>query len=465
MKKYIVYLLTIICCLIACDDNTGTLGNSITPGFDSIKIQTFTYQAVSRSIIVDSTLGKTDKVYLGRFTDPETGSIFEADFIAQFNCAEGGNVFPPADSIKGDTAIRAEVRMFFTTFFGDSTNTMTAEVYELSSTLKEGDKYYTNIDPTLFYDASSKPLATKVYTAIDYTLDDSELTDAEHYANVCLPLPTEKGTEIIKLYRSNPEFFANASTFIENVCPGYYIKSTRGDGTVLYIDQVSLNIYFEDTRTDSVYVTQFAGSQEVLQTNRFNTANLQHLVDDNTCTYLKTPAGIITEVTLPVVKMTAAGDSINSAKITFNSYNDNNSSQFQFGTPKELLMVRKSEMDSFFEKNKLTDNVTSFYTTFNSTYNSYEYSNIARLIIHCENERQEWMTANMEQYATAEEAMEAYEAQFPDWNKVVLVPVKTIKDSNKNIVNYRHDLSLNSTRLVGGEDAILIKVITSAFNQ
>ena len=128
-------------------------------------------------------------------------------------------------------------------------------------------------------------------------------------------------------------------------------------------------------------------------------------------------------------------------------------------------MVRKSEMDSFFEKNKLTDNVTSFYTTFNSTYNSYEYSNIARLIIHCENERQEWMTANMEQYATAEEAMEAYEAQFPDWNKVVLVPVKTIKDSNKNIVNYRHDLSLNSTRLVGGEDAILIKVITSAFNQ
>ena len=71
----------------------------------------------------------------------------------------------------------------------------------------------------------------------------------------------------------------------------------------------------------------------------------------------------------------------------------------------------------------------------------------------------------MEQYATAEEAMEAYEAQFPDWNKVVLVPVKTIKDSNKNIVNYRHDLSLNSTRLVGGEDAILIKVITSAFNQ
>lgn len=459
MKRTFVYILTLLCCLIACDDNTGTLGNSITPETDSIKIQTYTYKATSRSVKVDSVLGKTDKVYLGRFTDPETGSIFEADFIAQFNCAEGGDIFPPADSVKGDCAVRAEVRLFFTTFFGDSTNTMTAEVYELQSTLKESEKYYTNIDPTQFYDAASDPLATKVYTAIDYTLDDSELTDKEHYDNVCIPLPTEKGTEIMQLYRSNPEFFANATSFIENVCPGYYIKSTRGDGTVLYIDQVSLNIYFEDERTDSTFVTQFAGSQEVLQTNRFNTENLNHLVEDTTCTYLKTPAGIITEVTLPIAEMTAAGDSINSAKIIFTSYNDDNGSQYQFGTPKDLLMVRKGEMESFFEKNKLTDNVSSFYTSFSSTFNRYEFSNIARLIIHCENERQAWLDAN------PSKSEEDYAEEFPDWNKVLLVPVKTIKDSNNSIVNFRHDLSLNSTRLVGGKDPIEIKIITSAFNR
>ncbi len=459
MKRSFVYILTLLCCLIACDDNTGTLGNSITPETDSIKIQTFTYQATSRSVKVDSVLGKTDKVYLGRFTDPETGSIFEADFIAQFNCAEGGDIFPPADSIKDDCAVRAEVRLFFTTFFGDSTNTMTAEVYELESTLQESEKYYTNIDPTQFYDPASAPLASKVYTAIDYTLDDSELTDEEHYANVCIPLPTEKGTEIMKLYRSNPEFFANATSFIENVCPGYYIKSTRGDGTVLYIDQVSLNIYFQDKRTDSLYVTQFAGSQEVLQTNRFNTENLTHLVEDTTCTYLKTPAGIITEVTLPIAEMTANGDSINSAKIIFSSYNDDNGSLYQFGTPGNLLMVRKSEMESFFEKNKLTDNVSSFHTSFNSTFNRYEFSNIARLIIHCENERQAWLAAN------PDKSEKDYNNEYPDWNKVLLVPVKTIKDSNKNIVNFRHDLSLNSTRLVGGKDSIEIKIITSTFNQ
>ena len=442
MKKSFIYILVALICCIACDDNTGTLGNSITPGSDSIDIKTRTYYATTRSVAVDSVLGKTSKVYLGRFTDPQTGSLLEADFIAQFNCVEGGNVFPPADSIKGDSAVRTELRLFFTTFFGDSTNTMEAEVYQLLNTLEEGEKYYTNVDPTLFYDPSSSPLAKKVYTAIDYTLEDSELSDNEHYANVCIPLPNHIGNEMIKTYRSNPEFFANATSFIENICSGYYIKSTHGDGTVLYIDQVALNVHFADMNTDSVYVTQFVSSEEVLQTSRFSTQKVDHLVADSTCTYLKTPAGIFTEVTLPIAEMTADGDSINSAKIIFTRYNDAEETRYQFGTPETLLLVRKSEMDTFFEKNRLTDNVSAFYTTYNKTYNRYEYSNIARLIIHAENERQAWLTAHPN--ATESD----YDTINPDWNKVVLIPVTTIKDSNGSIVNFRHDLSLNSARLV-----------------
>ena len=458
MKKSFIYILIALVCCIACDDNTGTLGNSITPGADSIDIKTRTYYATTRSLAVDSVLGKTGKVYLGRFTDPETDAIFEADFIAQFNCAEGGNVFPPADSIKGDSAVRTELRLFFTTFFGDSTNTMGAEVYKLQETLQEGEKYYTNIDPSQYYDPAG-PIARQVYTAIDYTLEDSELEDAEHYANVCISLPNEIGNEMIKLYRSNPEFFQNATSFIQNVCSGYYVKSTHGDGTVLYIDQVALNIHFQHQRTDSIYVTQFVGSEEVLQTNRFSNQQVSHLIADSSCTYLKTPAGIFTEVTLPVDDIMIEGDSINSAKITFTRYNNATDTRYQFGTPQTLLMVRKSEMSTFFEKNKLTDNISSYYTTYNGVYNRYEYSNIARLITHCYNERQQWLQEN------SDKTEADYEAAHPDWNKVVLVPVTTIQDSNKNIVSIRHDLSLNSTRLVGGDDKIEIKVISSSFKE
>ena len=120
-------------------------------------------------------------------------------------------------------------------------------------------------------------------------------------------------------------------------------------------------------------------------------------------------------------------------------------------------MVRKGEMSAFFEKNKLTDNISSYYTTYNGIYNRYEYSNIARLVVHCYNERLNWLQEN------ADKTEADYEAAHPDWNKVVLVPVTTVTDSNKNIVNFRHDLSLNSTRLVGGNDKIEIKVISSSF--
>ena len=459
MKKSFATILAAIVCCIACDDTTDKVGGSIIPDDDIIEIQTKTYYATTRSIAIDSVLGKTDKVYLGRFTDPQTSSMLEADFIAQFNCVEGGNVFPALGEIKGDSAVRTELRLFFTTFFGDSTNTMEAEVHQLQNTLNEGEKYYTNIDPTLFYDPTVQPLARKVYTAIDYTLEDSELSDNEHYANVCIPLPNSIGTEMIKQYREHPEHFANATSFIENICPGYYVKSTHGDGTILYIDQAALNVHFTDAKSDSVYVTQFVSSEEVLQTSRFSTQQVEQLVEDPTATYLKTPAGIFTEVTLPITEMMADGDSINSAKIIFTRYNESVTSRFKFGIPQTLLMVRKAEMNTFFEKNRLTDNISALYTTYNATFNRYEYSNIARLVIYAENERQAWLTAHPE--ATEED----YALAYPDWNKVVLIPVSPITDSNGSIVNFRHDLSLNSTRLVGGQDKVEIKVICSAFRE
>ena len=164
--------------------------------------------------------------------------------------------------------------------------------------------------------------------------------------------------------------------------------------------------------------------------------------------------------------MMAEGDSINSAKIIFTRYNNLPDTQYKFGTPQTLLMVRKSELSTFFEKNCLTDDISTFHTTYNNTFNRYEFNNIARLIIHCENERQEWIERNKASYGNdVEKTAAIYESINSDWNKVVLVPVTTIKDSNNNIVNFRHDLNLNSARLVGGKDKIEIKVICSAFNQ
>ena len=440
MKKHFVYILILLVGLISCDDSTGSLGSSVIPSSDIITVDTVSYDAISTSIVIDSVLGKTNKVYLGRFTDPQTKSTLEADFIAQFNCEEGGNVFPA--STIGEDVVKVELRLFFSDYFGDPTNTMTAEVYELQETLQEGTRYYTNANLEHFYDSSSEPLSTTAYTATDYTLEDSELEDSEHYPNVVLSLPKEIGTKMVEQYREDKSLFANATNFINSVCKGYYIKISQGDGTMLYIDQATLNVYFKDSKSDSIFVTQFAGTEEVLQVNRFKTTRTDNIKNDNSCTYLKTPAGVFTEVKLPIDEILENNDTINSAKITFKCISDNDDTAYKFGTPQILLMVHKDEMYSFFEKNRLTDDVSSFYTTYNSSYNRYEYSNIARLITYCNEKR----------------------VKSKDWDKVVLIPVTTITDSNNNIVNFRHDFSLNSVRLEGGKNKVKIRLITSSIN-
>ena len=463
MKKSLFCSALLLMVLMAsCDSDTGTLGISTTPTADSLTIRTAIYEATSRSLLVDSVLGKTSTIYFGRYTDPETKSLFTSDFITQFNCVEGGDVFPPADSIRGDSAERLELRLFFTSYYGAGDNTMQLEVWPLERTLTEGTSYYTNLNPADYLADDAQPIARKTYTALDYALADDVLDDEDHYHNVCIPLPTQMGTDIIRHYRQHPEYFSGATSFIENVCKGFYIKCTSGDGTVLCIDQVSLHVCFNMERNDSTYTTQFMGSQEVLQVNSFDNQGLEPLASDNTCTWLKTPAGIFTEVTLPIDEITRnEKDTINSAKIVFNRYNNDSPDGDPLKAPTRLLLIRKSEAHDFFEKNQTPDGYTSFLnsqkkdnssTDVNLTkYNQYVFDNIARLIVTCASERNHWKGDG------------SFEEANPDWNKVLLIPVTVTTDNSGSIVTLRHDFSLSSARLKGGVDPIEIRIITSAF--
>ena len=114
--------------------------------------------------------------------------------------------------------------------------------------------------------------------------------------------------------------------------------------------------------------------------------------------------------------------------------------------PSHVLMVRKKDMYSFFEQNKITDNKTSFLSAYNSKNNSYTFSNIAPLITSCIEERKH----GIEKVGSAAQ----WEAENPDWNKVVLIPVKAeISNSTSGqteIVGISNNLEMSSAMLQGG---------------
>ena len=446
-----------------CDDTTGIIGGTIVPDKDLIVAETDTKYATSRTIMAnDSILANTNDVYLGQYTDEETGTIINSGFITQFGCTE--DFYFPEEGVVGDCATYAKLRLYISDFYGDSLNAMRCEVYELDNTLIEGKPYYTNITPEDFYDADKAPLATKTFSVIDHTLHDTIL-NGDYTRHIEITLPNSIGNRFIsKFYEEDgKDNFKNSEVFIKNVFPGIYVKCTHGDGTVVKIYRSRIDIGFErliktDDGKDSIQALSapFYSGKEVLQTNKFDNTGLKELAENKEHTYIKTPAGLFTEVSLPIIEAIKANNTINTAKIVFTRYNEEGGKN---NAPSTLLMVRKRDMHRFFLRNDLTDNMTSYLTSLTSSTNQYIFSNISNLLNYC-----------YEEYIQGIENDPTWESKNPDWNKVVLVPVSVTLDTNGNVVKITHDTDIKSVRLRGGEKGetddkhkIPIEIVSSKF--
>lgn len=520
--RYLGILLLALLTLFSCDDNTGKLGIGMLPDSDGINVETTSFDVTTRSYFVeDGVYAKTNIGYIGKFTDPMLNGIgdYEASFITELNCTDDFRfpaVYDPekhTGTMAGDTVVSIQLAVYYSNWFGDSLNACRMSVYKLDKEtwLKERDdpkrKYrYTNIDPEKYYDPSEDLLARKAYTAYDTSVPDSVRngTDSNgspiYYPNVTFPLDKKWGNEILQLnrdyQRGENDYFKNSDKFIENVLSGLYLKTDYGDGTVLYVDRVDLQMQFrfhyvdslgvklsKKDGTDSLYysmATVFASTKEVIQANQLkNAKSLKELAEDHTdLTYLRSPAGIFTEAVLPYdeIHQKLAGDTLNAVKLTFTNYNeDTNKYKFSMGAPRTVLLLRKKDLKSFFEENKVPDNITSFAVNHNNVAtNQYTFVNIARLITTCINEKK------AEKAKAGDAWNDKREKQWIEENKVLLVPVsatyETVNSSNK-IIGIQHNLAPSYARLKGGpatengsEDGkvktpLKLEVIYTTFNE
>ena len=141
-------------------------------------------------------------------------------------------------------------------------------------------------------------------------------------------------------------------------------------------------------------------------------------------------------------------DTLNSISISFTRFNDSSSSPYKFSIPTYLLMIRKSALDTFFEENETYDNKTSFLAAYEKTSNTYSFTKMNRLVSHIFSE----IRTEKEK---GEEAWKAWlnKEENKDWNKVVLIPVKGIKDAKDNIIAVENSLEMSSSELKRGTDS------------
>lgn len=446
MKLKFLAALSLAATLYSCDDGTSGIG-SIVSDYDKIAASASSYPVCTRTIVLDSIYSRSSTAYLGKFTEEYFGE-FNADFLTQINWPESYRLPEKTTGITN-----AMLQLYYSSYFGDSLATLRLQVDTLSQAIMDNgtDKnlYYSNLDPKRFYNPSAPAFAIKDYTA--YTGENKG-------DSIAINLGSGFCDYIFQKYQENDHAnFNDASSFINNVLKGFYIHTIGGDGSVLYIDDIYLNLVAAytirnsaDTADSTAYTrVALAASKEVFMSTRFRNNDLQKLVDDKTCTHIKTPAGVCTEVTLPLEEIyndpEHQADTLNAASLVFKKYKNTLNQKYPMGTPSTLLMVRKGEMKEFFEGNKVYDNKTSFAATYSSASSSYTFTQLNRLVSNIFSEIHPEIEKGAAHWAQ-------WKAAHPDWNKVLLVPVSLVTDSNSNVIGVENDMSVTSALLYGGED-------------
>ncbi len=501
MRKLFMAGIVMVCIAISsCSEDTVTLGDSLTNDIDKFQTLTQTYQVKTQTLMTDSVLGKTLYNYLGKIKDPETGSYITSDYMSTFHMLENeyGSLFPPLDKIakdNGDNPIidSCALRIMINSYQGDSLVAMKLRATELAKPVPNSANYYSNFNPKKEgYLRTDGIRQTKVYAVSDLTKSDSTrnvLRGSNYFEYVTIPLKdgyTDKngnqyegynpdklygsgfGNYLLRTYYAHPEYFKNSTTFANNVCPGFYIESLDGLGNMLEVANTQIIMYFHYTSSDTTVVTNrvFMSTPEVLRTNHItNDKNtMKQLASVDTCTFLKTPSGLFTEVELPIDSIkwlpkdgvSHENDTILQAKVVFQQYKAQNElTDKLLEPPTDLLLIPRDSLYSFFESNKIPDNITSYLGTYNSTQKNYTFSTLSSII---DNIYGKMKSSILNSDGTVnQQKVEAYKQTHPNWNKVVLVPVDIVKTYtstySSTVTAIYNSMAISSVRLVGGANS------------
>lgn len=460
----------------ACDDTTEGIGGSITNKIDNINISNSAFNVTTKSIVADSVLSRNNTGLIGKMKDPETGNYVKGDYMTQLSVLPTFSV-DTLDYIKqaNKGSIEADscyLLVSYNASYGDTIAPMKVTAYEMTRPMSENKEYYSN------YDAFKEGWVSEnnQHWSSNYNLSNtSDVKNFKIYLNKEYKKDGKTyknyGSYILQTYEKHPEYFKTNFKFLHNVCPGFYIKNVGGTGNMAKIWNTELIFYWtrhktinKDSTAVSIGYNRFDGTEEVLQLNKIENdkKSMEKLASQEKWTYLKSPAGIFTEVTLPIddIMKGHEKDTLNTATISFPRLNnENEDNPYNFATPSTILMVQKDSLQSFFEKSKLADSRTSYTASYSSTgtyKNAYTFQNIANLV----------------------SAMYKNKGKGENWNKVVLVPVNVITTTQGYttvISKINHDMSLASTRLKRGiittdnngkeTSPIQIKVIYSKFKE
>lgn len=393
--------LALTCCMalgfIACQDDTSTIGGSLASGEVTITVDSIETDLRGKAEWIDNFDSRTTTKLLGNLTIPEYGNL-NCSFVTQLMSATKMNI-PDSIPESDVDSIRLVMSIPRGALTGDSLAPQQLRVFRINKALPKdiGSKF----DPAGYYDPSAV-FATKSYTVSNISKNDTIFANSA-YVNIPMMLPNEFGLELFRKYRDNDPIFEWPATF-NQWFPGLYVEQNFGNGCVANISSVRAYLYWhrkekisvtvdsakveyrDVTRRDSVCL--LASAPEVLSSNNIHynpSARLQQLAEEGK-SLVTSPGGYVTTFRFPVRQLLdrfLEADTelsvVSSLILKIPAVSVKN--DYGMTPPNNLLMTTLDERESFFRENKIPDNVTSFYCTYDSENKMYTFSSMREYLL------------------------------------------------------------------------------------
>jgi len=396
MRKSIVVLIASLIAAVgfnSCTDDT--IGSSITE-IKSAIVEDSSFVINGVSVRNDHLRSRSSIQLLGKVTADGYGTL-ESDVVAQFM---------PTTSIDtvgvhgGDTWIDScfvTMRVGLGEMTGDSLAPMRMDVYKLNKSLPT--PIYSDFNPSGYFNTGDL-MGSVTYSASEMAkksaINTSTLSTTYYY-EINVPVPVEYARDIFNEYKNNPSTFSTPQEFAK-FFPGIYITNSYGEGRVMNFYDIEFVTYYRKygkltEATDTIYPAEkqsyMAVTPEVIYNNNIDltpdeqVANMVAAGD----AIVMGPAGYEVHATFPVQDIIDKfNDDCKDALGIINTVAleipvEQVVNKYEIEPPKYLLMVKENYLETFFEKDSLTNNKDAFYAEYNENEEIYSFSGLRDYVL------------------------------------------------------------------------------------
>lgn len=390
--KFLPIIAVLALAFVACDDTLSDVGSSIQPSEDQLEVFTDTLGVGGKTVLVDSIYARTYYGLLGTYTDKEYGTI-SSDYLCQYYCPKG-LIDKEESLITSIDSMTLELRYAKKgSWVGNPDAPMGVTIYEVNKALAKD--FYTNTNPAEYCDKSVN-LGEVGYTINNDGVSESDKNEEGYIPSVKVPLSKDLVNRFSNEYFKNGKKAFLSPQAFNAFFKGTYVANSYGEGAIVNISETRMLLYYTykldkkgDDHVGKLDSTAAASTimlvtEEVIQMNNIQNSNMDNILSpetNKTKTFIKSPAGAVTQLQMPMGEMIdkVKDASTNSLRLQFGVRPpDKDKNKLQ--APPYLLLIPESEISGYFENDKVPDGKTSFVAKYDSTSYTYTFSNIGPFI-------------------------------------------------------------------------------------